>query len=319
MKSNRAIPTVKSVEASKIRQLETPKYRSFVLQKRIKHIGPLLPTPWRLTANTIKFFKKNFRGFMFILVIFAVCNFMLVRLGNEGLNLVGYRDSLRKIVGGEVDSTSEVLGLYSFLVGSIGQTSSESSAIYQTQLIVIFSLVMIWFIRERSAGNNTHAKMALYNGPRALFQAMYITIIMFLQLIPFRVGNAIYGVVLSEGLSTDNVQNFGWMLIFGATGLISFYMICSSLFALYIVTLPNMLPTAALKTSRGLVRYRRMAVGIRVAALPFLLMIPASVLLLPALAYAPQYAEVMFFLMSMISLAFIHTYLYQLYRALLKS
>ena len=45
-----------------------------------------------------------------------------------------------------------------------------------------------------------------------------------------------------------------WWIFLGLTGLLSAYMISSSVFALFISTLPNMTPMKALRSARNLVR-----------------------------------------------------------------
>jgi hypothetical protein len=108
-----------------------------------------------------------------------------------------------------------------------------------------------------------------------------------------------------------------WLAVWFVLGVTSLYMISSSLFALYIVTLPDMAPLAALRSARQLVAHRRWAVMRKIIFLPLALMILAAVLVLPIILFATPLAAVVFFLISMLFLPFAHSYMYALYRALL--
>jgi hypothetical protein len=94
-------------------------------------------------------------------------------------------------------------------------------------------------------------------------------------------------------------------------------MITSSLFALYIVTLPNMQPMKALRTARQLVRHRRMLVMRKLLFLPFIMLIISAVVTVPVILYATPIAEWLFFALTMIALAVFHSYIYVLYRELI--
>jgi hypothetical protein len=94
-------------------------------------------------------------------------------------------------------------------------------------------------------------------------------------------------------------------------------MLASSLFALYIVTLPGMTPIRALRSARGLVRYRRWTVIRKILWLPLLLLLVAAVIMLPIIIWLTAVAQWVFFILSMFALLAVHSYMYALYRELL--
>jgi hypothetical protein len=98
----------------------------------------------------------------------------------------------------------------------------------------------------------------------------------------------------------------------------SIYMVSASVFALYIVTLPDMTPRPALRAARDLVRFRRWTVIRRVFFLPLFLLLLLGVIIIPLILYAQAIVPIVFFMLSMLSILFIHTYLYTLYRELLQ-
>jgi hypothetical protein len=94
-------------------------------------------------------------------------------------------------------------------------------------------------------------------------------------------------------------------------------MVSSSIFALYIVTLPDVTPMQALRSARELVRYRRWSIARKVLFLPVSLLVIAAVIMVPVILLVTPASEWVFFILSMLSIAVIHSYMYSLYRELL--
>ena len=94
-------------------------------------------------------------------------------------------------------------------------------------------------------------------------------------------------------------------------------MISSSIFALYIVTLPDMTPLKALRSARQLVRHRRWTVLRKILFLPILLIVVAAIVMLPIIIWTPPLAQWIFFVLTMFAIAAVHAYAYALYRELL--
>jgi hypothetical protein len=94
-------------------------------------------------------------------------------------------------------------------------------------------------------------------------------------------------------------------------------MVSSSVFALYIVTLPDVTPMQALRSARELVRHRRWSIARKVLFLPVSLLVIAAAIMIPVILLLTPASEWAFFVLSMFSLAVIHSYMYGLYRELL--
>jgi K+-sensing histidine kinase KdpD len=83
------------------------------------------------------------------------------------------------------------------------------------------------------------------------------------------------------------------------------------------VTLPDMTPLKALRSARELVRYRRWTILLRVLFLPVLLLLAAAIIMVPIITLLTPLTKWMIFLLSMIAIAVVHSYMYSLYRELL--
>ena len=95
-------------------------------------------------------------------------------------------------------------------------------------------------------------------------------------------------------------------------------MLSSSVFSVYIVTLPDMHPRRALKSAKNLVKFRRWAIMRRLIYLPIFILVAMGILVIPLILYATFLVVPVFYTLSVFSLLFVHVYLYTFYRELIK-
>lgn len=302
----------------KKRILKQAAYRNFRLSKKIKHSSPKkLSGSFKLLKKSLSLLTSHPKLFGGIIAVQLVLTIVLVRGLGGGLDIAELKAAMNEIFGGELSRISTSFALFGYLITSAGQTASESGAVYQTILTLIISLVIIWALRHTSANKKTTIREAFYKGTFPLVPFILVLIVLGLQLVPFIVGNTLYSIVVNGGLAVTFLEKFVWLLLLGATATLSLYMVCSSIFALYIVTLPDMTPMKALRSARQLVLHRRWAVIRRFIFLAVALLVIVAAVLVPLIIFAAPAAEWVFFLMNMAALAVVHSYLYSLYRELL--
>lgn len=298
------------------RRLKLPKYRSLRLQKRVKH--PIkLPNVWRLTKLTSQTLWQHKGLFIGITLVYGLLNVILAQGLSGGTDVSTLKDTLNQIFTGHLGSLASGLSVFVVLVGSAGNNSNPTAAAYQLFLALIASLAIIWALRQVLAGTRIRVRDGYYRGMYPLIPFMLVLIVVGLQLIPLLIGSSLYSLVVTNGIAVLFVEKLVWALLFAVLALLSLYMMSSSVFALYIVTLPDMTPMKALRSARELVRYRRWTVLRKILALPLVLLIIAAIIMLPIIIWLTPLARYVFFLLTMFSLAGIHAYMYTLYRELL--
>jgi sterol desaturase/sphingolipid hydroxylase (fatty acid hydroxylase superfamily) len=144
-----------------------------------------------------------------------------------------------------------------------------------------------------------------------------VLLVIGLQLIPLIIGSTLYSLVIGNAIAVTLVEKLFWLVIFIALACLSLYFLSSSILAVYIVTLPEMPPLKALRSARELVKGRRLQVIRKVLWLPILLLLASSLIMLPIILWLTALAQVVFFILSMLVLIVVHTYMYSLYRELL--
>lgn len=318
MAATKKKPVAKKKPApSRSRRVKQSSYQSFKLNKRIKSQAPKLPSAWKLMHSSFRILRQNWKLFLGITLVYGILTIILVRGFGGSLNLSELKTSIQDSLSGSLSSLTTATTLFTYLVGSSGSSSTEAGGVYQSLLIVVMSLVVIWSLRQVLADQKVSVRDGFYKGMYPLIPFILVLFVIGLQLLPFAIGSWLYSTVINGGIATTTPEKLVWLVIFFLTVLLSVYMVCSSLFALYIVTLPDMTPMKALRSARQLVLHRRWMVIRKIIFLPVSLLVIGAVIMFPLILWLTPLAEWVFFLLSMFVLVVVHTYIYSLYRELL--
>lgn len=278
---------------------------------------PRLSSVWRLTKTSWAILWQHRKLFIGIALIYGLLNLVLVRGLAGGTDVSSLKHNLSQAFTGQLGGLASALSVFAALVGSSGNGSSQTAGAYQLSLSIIISLAVIWALRQVLAGTPVRIRDAYYRGMYPLVPFILVLLVIGLQLLPLLIGSTLYNLVISNGIAVNLVEKLVWLMLFVLLALWSLYMLSSSLFALYIVTLPEMTPLKALRSARELVRGRRWTVLRKILCLPIILLIVAAIIMVPIIIVLTPLAQWIFFLLTMFALVAIHTYMYTLYRELL--
>ena len=304
---------------TKNRQFKAPQYKSFRLHKRIKVPGGKLPSIWSIMrqAKAQLFIQK--RLFLGITVVYGLLILLFVRGLSGGLNAYELKENLNVLFEGQGGVWASSAAVFGVLLGSASATQGELASLYQTIILVLVSLAYIWALRQTQSNSKLRVsvKESFYRGCAPVVQFTLVLVAITIQLLPLAFASFLYSVVFGGGFAATPLEQGIWYILIFMLFLWTFYMISSSIFALYIVTLPDAKPMQALRAARDLVRHRRWMVMRKVIVLPIVLIVFLAVITFPALLYVPVAAEWIFFVSSMLLLPALHSYMYALYRELL--
>lgn len=309
--------TSTKVHVTKPRKIKQPNYKTFKLSKRIKPDTKKITSAVGLFTKSLKVIKQHWKLFLVITLIYGLLSIILVRGVGGGLNLGEIKSSLQNGLNGQYSELTAGTVLFGYLLGSLGGSASPTGGTYQTLLIIIMSLVIIWALRQVVAGHAIKARDAFYNGTYPLVQFVLVLIVISLQLIPLLLGSWLYSAVINNNIAVSSIEKFLFFIIFLLLALLSLYMISSSIFALYIVTLPNMTPIKSLRSARALVKHRRWLVLRKILFLPIAILVLGAIVMIPLILLLTPIAQWLFFALSMFVLVVVHSYMYSLYRELL--
>jgi hypothetical protein len=284
-----------------------------VFKRKVKRRAKL-PNSFKLTWQVFKIFRQHWKPLGGIVIVYLLLNVVFAS-GISGLS--ASVDSIKANLqdGGQF---SNAISGFSSLVGSGGTGGSQTASVLQGVLVVLESLVIIWALRHLLAGKRIAVKQAYYQSMGPLIPFMLVVLVVFIQLLPLTIGWPIFGAILGVIFNPGAALTILSLIIFALLAAWSFYMISSSIFALYIVTLPDMQPRPALRSAKDLVKFRRWQLMRKVLFLPIFILVLMAVLVIPLILFASSLVAPVFYILSMLAILFIHTYLYSLYRSLLE-
>ncbi|HVO86715.1 MAG TPA: hypothetical protein VMT23_03275 [Candidatus Binatia bacterium] len=277
-----------------------------------------VPNSFQLTRQVLRVFKEHWKTLLGIVTVYLILNIVFASgLSNLGSTVSNIKSNLDQSSSSAHPIAQGISG-FGALVGSAGSSGSSTGSILQSLLFVIESLVIIWALRQLLAGKKISVKQAYYRSMYPLIPFLLVIFVIILQLLPVTLGAAVLSNVVTSIISSLSLATWLSWIFFIVLGAWSFYMISGSIFALYIVTLPDMQPRDALRSAKKLVRYRRWQVIPKVLFLPCFILLAMAVIVVPLIIFASFAVAPVFYILSMLTILFIHTYFYSLYRSLLE-
>lgn len=301
---------------AKVRKRKVGKYKSFRLAKRIPHPSGPLPSAWSIFTKARRLLWKNKKPLLWILALYLILNLVLVRGFASPLNVTAVKNDISQSFGKSATRADTTAAIFAQLIGSNGQTPA-SAGIYQAILLIVFGMALIWIFRQSSLGKKPTAKQALYNGMYPLIPLLLVIFVMFLQCLPAILGSDLYSATVTSGVASTGLEKAIWILLSSSLGILTLYMLFSSIFALFVVTLPDMTPMKALRSARQLVFSRRLNILRKLIFLPLLFVLVLALILVPAIYFVAPIAPWLYFILTILSVIIVDAYLFCLYKELL--
>jgi hypothetical protein len=299
--------TISSKTTHKTKSIATPS-RS----RQIK-VAPKITGSFQLFGKSLMLIKRNWKLFGVIIIIYGLLAIVLVRGFGGSLDLA----LLKKLLHSQTNNLTAGFTLFGYLLGGAGSVGTQAGSVYQTILVILISLITIWSLREILGGKKVKAKDAFYKGTYPLIPFILVLLIIGLQLLPLVLGAWLYGTILGTSIAVNLFEKFCWTILFLLLAFWSIYMVSTSVIGLYVVTLPNMTPFKALRSAKQLVKHRRFKIIRKVLFLPLALFVIGALIMVPLILLLTSLAVWVYFVLSMVGLLVIHTYMYLLYRELL--
>ncbi|HUC95350.1 MAG TPA: hypothetical protein VMR76_00130 [Candidatus Saccharimonadia bacterium] len=279
-------------------------------QKQLSSVASLLKKSYLL----IKFQKK-----------FLVLSFLLYLVLSISLVAnIGALDSvihLKKIHGGSLGGFGTNLSSSFSTLGSISTSSNNSGSslgsLFQILFLITFSLIFIRAIRKAYAQKTINFLDGIYSATANLIQMILVVLLLLLELLPIVFSIAIYAVILNNGIASNDFERVIWAILCLGIALLGVYLLISTIFALYIVTLPDMRPIKAIKSSWEVVRKRRILIFLKILGLVLSLVIAIGLITFLLVLIIPITASWVLFILGLFAVIIFHSYMYSLYRELI--
>jgi len=326
-----AVRVLSAIKLRITRLLGRRPHRSFRLTRRRDYKRSFkLPGYWAFTGVVARTLWQHKRLFGGLALVYIVVTIVISGVGSQDAysNLAqSLKDSSGDLFKGNFGAVSQagLLLLTSVTTGLTPNVTQAQSVL--GGLAAFFGwLAAVWLLRNTLAGHKPRLRDGLYNSGSPVLATVAVGFIVTIQLLPIAVALIIYTAAQGSGLLEGGVAA---MLVWGSVillSILSVYWLSSSLIALVIVTLPGMYPFQAIRAAGDLVVGRRLRVVYRLLWLAvtiivawLIVMIPVILFddwvkkLVPAINWLPL-VPLTIVIMSSLSLIYISSYIYLLYR-----
>ncbi len=320
-KKKRAKQSKPIVKTPKISD-STKKLRKQPTSKKLKKtiasgaLNTKLPSISAIARKAVRLLLANRGAVSWFVVVYGVLSLVFVSGVAAPLNFATTREQL----AGATESAS-ALTTNITLLGNVMQSSfratGEVSSMYQTLFLLASILAFIWLFRQQQAGQRPTIKEAFYKGMYPIVPFIAIIFLLGVYSVPSVLGGTIYASVAEGGLAVSTIEQFLWLGLYLGSIVLSFYLVATGYVALFVVTLPDVTPTVAVRESKKLVENRRFAVMGRVLALMLIIGLVYVMTILPAIYVSALFAQVLYMILTILVIPFAVAYLFVLYRELL--
>ncbi len=310
-------------------------HRSFRLTRRRDYKRSLeLPGYIAFTFEVATVLKTHKKTFLFLAVFYAVFSAVLVGLTSQDAYTTlttELKQTGSQVFQGNWGQVGQAGLLFLTVVsGSTAQTLQPDQQVYAILLGLLAWLTAVWLLRNILAGHKVTFRDGLYNAGAPIVSTFFIFCVILVQLLPIAL--AVLGYIAanqSQLLSGGGIAAAVFWLTAAGLGLLTVYLITSTLVAFVVVTQPGMYPLHALRVAGDLVIGRRIRLLLRwlwlfvtVAVVWTIVMIPFILLdswlkgMWPVITWLPV-IPVVLLLLSSATIVWVSSYVYLLYRKVL--
>jgi hypothetical protein len=276
-----------------------------------------LSSVWELSRKSVNLLLNNKKLFVGIALIYGLLDLILANSWASKSSVSQLKTNLLHAFSGHAASVASSIDTFIKLGSTSNNSSNTAGGVYQFFLVLFASLATIWALRQVTAGHTVKIRYAYYRGMYPLVPFVVTLMLIGLELLPLILGALLYTIGIDNGIVIGSLQKMIFLVIFGGLTLVSLFMMAGSIIALYTVTEPDMTPRQASHAAARLVRQIRWVVIRKMMFLLFVLLIIAAIIMIPITLWVTPLAGLIYFLLSILAVPVIHSYMYTLYQELL--
>lgn len=270
------------------RNREAASHKSFIRTRRRDKIQRpaiegYIAFPWyvlRMLRNR----KWVYMRFIVVFFVFSVIFIGALQVDNiSSVNEVIDSASSGDSVIGPVMRAAVTVG--SSITGALNNNLSEVQYVYLSALLILGVLTIVWLLRHQLAGHSLKVRDGLYNAAAPLAAQYVLLVVGIAQMIPAALAVLLYISLTSSGILNGGIETALFSVALLLVIVLTLYFMTTTLFAMFIATIPGTYPMNAYKTARRIVAGQRLRLLMRlvwmviiVLALSFIVLIPIVII-----------------------------------------
>lgn len=257
--------------------------------------------------------------------------FVVISIFSVGLIQLSNAESLNEVMsaattGGDVlNPFMKALNTVgSALSGALNAQMTDIQYLSMSALYIGMVLTTVWLLRQQLADRVVKVRDGVYSSIAPIISEYILVLVGVLQLIPFALAAIVYTTAMSTGFIDGGIEAAMFGTAIALVVVLTLYFMTTTLFALFVATIPGTYPIKAYKAARVLVAGQRARLLIRllwclvlIIAMWFIVLIPI-VIIANSFGSAGQFAIPVAF-QTVVGMSFIYgtAYAYLLYRRMI--
>lgn len=287
-----------------------------------KHESFRLPGAWQILFKALAVMRLHWKIFSKVAIVYLAFDLILVQ-SVATFDVAGLKGALNSNLTQGIGLVAGGFSVFASLFSSAASgSSSDATGAFQFFLIIFMSLVIIWVLRQVFAlsgeDNTLTLRQALYASATPMVPFVLLFLLMLLQLIPMLVGSELYAASNANTVSSSLAASLIFLAILLGTMALSLLWLSRTIVALYAVTVPGIYPMRAYRQAKNIVRGHRLSIIRKLLFLPLVLFLASSVVIVPIILLWAALAQWVFWVLTSVGFVLVHSYLFVMYRELIR-
>ncbi len=202
------------------------------------------------------------------------------------------------VVNELIDATNEEAGGSllapagrAFVIAGSALGGALSTNLTDIQYLFVFMvgffvvITVVWLLRQRLAGNKVNVRDGLYSSGAPVLALYVLIVIGILQMIPLALMVLVYAAAVGGGILSGGIDTAMFSIALFLVLVLTLYFMTTTLFAIFIATLPGTYPIVAYRTARKIVAgqrarllFRLIWLAVIVVAMWFMVLVPIVII-----------------------------------------
>lgn len=169
----------------------------------------------------------------------------------------------------------------SSIMGALNNNLSDVQYVYVSALIIIAMLTVIWLLRHQLAGKKLKVRDGLYAAAAPIAAEYVLVVVGIAQLIPAALATLIYVSATTSGILDGGIETAMFSLALLFIVVLTLYFMTTTLFAMFIASIPGTYPMQAYHAARKIVVGQRLRLLLRLLWMVIILLAVWFIVLVP--------------------------------------
>lgn len=171
----------------------------------------------------------------------------------------------------------------SSVTGSLNNNLSDIQYVYISILIILGLLTVVWLVRHQLAGDKVRMRDGLYNAATPIVAEYALVGVGILQLLPVALAVVVYISLTSSGIIDGGIEAGMFVAALFLMAVLTLYFMTTTLFALFIASIPGTYPLKAYRAARQIVAGQRLRLLLRLVWMVVVILIAWFIVLVPTI------------------------------------